>query len=268
MFPFIQKLNLIEKYIPFMDEESIEMLSFNPQAVPYLTLKENQNKICWDLFISNPEAIEYIKKYPFILNFDWDKVVEILNNQNPEAIKIIEDQLYDTIYEDIPVVWNWLSSNIGAVPLLEKYYECIDWGQLSKNSNAIHLLELNTDKIHWGNLSANKNAISILLQHPNKINWSRFSCNTNPIAIKMLEENPDKIDWGNLTRNSSAIHLLKANPDKVSWATILLNKNIYDYDYVQMKKNMDVLREEMMIKVWKPSRVMKWLEAGCDEILE
>jgi len=270
-FSYIQKSNLIEEYIPFMDDESIELLSANPHAVTYLTLKENQNKIYWDLFVSNPEAMEHIKKYSHILDFDWDEVVELLNNPNNEAIEIIDTQLHDEIYDDLPVVWNWLSSNPGAVQLLEKkYYNFIVWSQLSKNPDpqAVHLLESNIDKIHWPNLSGNKNAIGILLKYPHKIDWRIFSSNTNPIAIKMLEENPDKIDWCNLTRNSSAIHLLEANPDKVVWSNILLNKNIYDYDYTKMKINMDVLREELMMNVWKPSRVMKWLEAGCDEILE
>jgi hypothetical protein len=108
----------------------------------------------------------------------------------------------------------------------------------------------------------------LLLQHPHKINWRVFSSNTNPIAIKMLEENPDKINWGNLTRNPSAIHLLEANLDKVVWQNILLNPNIYDYDYTKMKQNMNIIREEMMIKVWNPMQVIKWIEAECYDILE
>jgi hypothetical protein len=269
LFPFIQKLNLLVEYIPLMNDDDIEYLSCNRQAVPYLTLKENQSKICWECFLRNEEAIEYIKKYQHIVNFNWEEALEILNNCSPEAIEIIDKYLYDEIYDDFPMVWNWLSSNTGAVELLKKkYYYYIDWSQLSKNPEAIHLLKRNIDKIDWSNLSGNKNAIDILLQHPSKIDWRAFSRNTNSIAIKMLEENPDKIDWGNLTRNPAAIHLLEANPDKVSWSIILLNPNIYDYDYAKMKMNMDVLREEMMIKVWKPSRVMKWIAAGCDEILE
>jgi len=286
-YPFIQKPNLIEKYIPFMDNEDIELLSANPAAIPYLTLKENQNKIHWFMFVRNPDAMEYIKTYTHIVNFNWNEVIEILNNPNPEAFTIIETQLDKmnemyvaemddeengemyNVYDDIPVFWNWISSNPAAVPLLKKYTNCIDWRMFSGNRNpiAVKMLEENPDKIDWSNLSANPNAIDILLQHPDKIDWRMFSGNRNPIAVKMLEENPDKIDWGNLTRNSSAIHLLEANPDKVSWATILLNKNIYDYDYDKMKKNMDILREEMMMVVWKPSRVMKWLEAECEEIL-
>ena len=325
-FPFIQKPNLIEKYIPFMDNENIELLSANPAAIPYLTLKENQNKIYWFMFVRNPDAMEYIKKYKHIVDFDWNEVIEILNNPNPEAFTIIESQFdkmnenggmkqiryrsfvdedngemnsvryfYEiddeedsemddeedsemddeeyseiyNVYDDVPVFWNWISSNPAAVPLLKKYPNCIDWRTFSSNKNsiAVKMLEENLGKINWSNLSANPNAIDILLQHPEKIDWRTFSCNRNPIAVKMLEENPDKIDWGNLTRNSSAIHLLEANPDKVSWATILLNKNIYEYDYDIMKKNMDVLREEMMMAVWKPSRVIKWLEAGCEDIL-
>ena len=266
-FAFIRKLNLIEKYVSIMDDEGIDFLSANPYAIPYLMLKENQHKICWPLFLSNSNAIDYIKKYPPIVDLNWEKVEELLENSNPEAIKLIENNLYDMVNE-IPVFWNWISSNSSAISMLEKNFVNIDWGQLSRNPNAIHLLEHNKDKINWSNLSGNKNAIDILLKYPHKIDWVTFSNNTHPIAVKMLEENPDKIYWPNLSRNSSAIHLLEANPDKVIYGTILQNENIYEYDYAEMKLRMDVLRKEMMIKVWHPLRVIKWLEAGCDDILE
>jgi hypothetical protein len=266
-FSCIQKLNLIEKYISKMDEKGIAFLSKNPHAIPYLMLNENQHKICWGLFLTNSNAIDYIKKYSPIVNHDWEKVDELLMNSNPEAIKIIENNLYDMINTHF-AFWNWISSNPSAVSLLEKNFVNIDWRQISKNPNAIHLLERNKDKIDWSNLSGNKNAIDILLQYPHKIDWQVFSSNTNPIAIKMLEENPDKIDWRNLSRNSSAIHLLEANQSKVCYDTILQNDNIYQYDYAEMKLRMDILRKEMMIKVWHPLRVIKWLEAGCEDILE
>jgi len=323
MFSFIQKLNLIEEYAFMLNNEDIELMSSNPNAVPYLTLKENENKICWELFMSNPDAIEHIKKYKHIVDFNWEKVIEILNNTNPIAIQIFENQIYDLmnevinsdsdndgsdidnegsyieidnenetegiytvnvnndvnnndeenhlelIYSDLTsIIRNWISSNPATISLLEKNHNYIDWGQLSKNPKAIHLLEQNKDKINWDNLSGNENAINLLLQHPHKINWRVFSSNTNPIAIKMLEENPDKINWGNLTRNPSAIHLLEANLDKVVWQNILLNPNIYDYDYTKMKQNMNIIREEMMIKVWNPMQVIKWIEAECYDILE
>jgi hypothetical protein len=43
-----------------------------------------------------------------------------------------------------------------------------------------------------------------------------------------------------------------------------LNKNIFELDYEFLKRRMDIIREELMMKAWHPSRVMKWVEAGLD----
>jgi hypothetical protein len=45
---------------------------------------------------------------------------------------------------------------------------------------------------------------------------------------------------------------------------IALNKNIFELDYGFLKRRMDIIREELMMKAWHPSRVMKWVEDGYD----
>jgi hypothetical protein len=45
---------------------------------------------------------------------------------------------------------------------------------------------------------------------------------------------------------------------------ISLNTNIFELDYGFLKRRMDIIREELMMKAWHPSRVMKWIEAGMD----
>ena len=67
------------------------------------------------------------------------------------------------------------------------------WSRLSSNPGAIHLLEQNQDKINWTFLSGNPNAIYLLEQHPDKVNWKILS--SNPGAIDLIELNLDKIDW-------------------------------------------------------------------------
>jgi hypothetical protein len=71
-----------------------------------------------------------------------------------------------------------LSSNPGAIHILEKNIDKIDWSMLSLNPNAIHLLEKNIDKIDWYWLSKNPNAIHLLEKNIDKIDWSELS--TNP----------------------------------------------------------------------------------------
>jgi len=45
---------------------------------------------------------------------------------------------------------------------------------------------------------------------------------------------------------------------------ISLNTNIFELDYGFLRKRMDIIREELMMKAWHPSRVNKWIEAGMD----
>ncbi len=48
------------------------------------------------------------------------------------------------------------------------------WDRLSQNPNAIPLLEKHPDKINWYWLSENPNGISLLEKHLDKIIWERF----------------------------------------------------------------------------------------------
>jgi hypothetical protein len=43
-----------------------------------------------------------------------------------------------------------------------------------------------------------------------------------------------------------------------------LNPNIFELNYDFLKRRMDILREELMMKAWHPSRIEKWLDAGMD----
>ena len=96
----------------------------------------------------------------------------------------------------------------------------------------------------------------------NKLEWCNLSMNPN--AIHLLEKNPDKIDWAFLSQNPNAIHLLEQNVNKIKWNLLLFNPNIFELNYEFLKKRMDVLREELMMKAWHPNRVNKWLEEGID----
>jgi alkylated DNA nucleotide flippase Atl1 len=58
--------------------------------------------------------------------------------------------------------------------------------------------------------------------------------------------------------------ILKKNPDKINWVLISLNPNIFELDYGFLRKRMDIIREELMMKAWHPLRVMKWVESGLD----
>ena len=83
-------------------------------------LKENQDKIDWDLLCLNENAIELLK-------------------ENPEKI-----------------YWENVSENKNIIKLLEINDIEINWDKLSKKSGAIKLLKANPNKIDWDMLSINK----------------------------------------------------------------------------------------------------------------
>ena len=64
------------------------------------------------------------------------------------------------VYFDKVISQN-LSSNPGAINLLEQYPDKIDWENLSMNPNVIHLLEQNPDKIKWNYLLENPSIFEI-----------------------------------------------------------------------------------------------------------
>jgi len=97
-----------------------------------------------------------------------------------------------------------------------------------------------------------------------RLTWKFLSQNSSPGAIKLLENNLDKIDWYYLSQNPNAIHILENNIDKLNWYRLSANPNIFVLDYEFLKERMDIIREELMMKAWHPTRVNKWLEAGMD----
>ena len=89
----------------------------------------------------------------------------------------------------------------------------------------------------------------------------------NPNAIEILKKNQDKINWYSLSANSNAIELLKENQDKINWHMLSENPSIFTYDYDEIKKNFEVLAEEIVAKALHPKRIFKLIaEYGEEEI--
>ena len=79
-----------------------------------------------------------------------------------------------------------------------------------------------------------------------------------------MEKNLDKVNWTYLSGNINAISMLEKNQDKVSFRELSRNPNIYTYDYNYYRKRMDLYREELMEKLFHPSRLIHYLEIGYD----
>jgi hypothetical protein len=209
------------------------------EAIDFLTLPENYNKIFWDFLSANtnPKAIALLTKKEGEENdlddaeFNRLKTNEKISwanlSRNPKAISLLKNK-----WEDEKVL---LRSDIEQYNILKKKKYIIHWNILSENPNAIDLLREkiaeenklpkkdydrleNIEKIDWAILSANQKAIQILEENPGKINWNVLSANQNAIELleaELLEAklkkypNNHKINWYQLSGNPKAIKLLQ-----------------------------------------------------------
>ena len=71
-----------------------------------------------------------------------------------------------------------------------------------------------------------------------------------------------KVNWMWLSLNPNAIHMLEQNPDKIRWFSISRNPTIFELDYKGMKGRCSIYKEELMIKVFHPSRIERYLDMG------
>ena len=124
------------------------------------------------------------------------------------------------------------------------------------------------DKIDWFNLSANNcdKALDLLEQNKDKIDWKMLMrYNNNPRAIKLMEEHKDlKIDWFELCHNRNALNLFEKNTDKLTYNSLSDNPLIFELNKKYLKDHMDIIREELCIKVFHPRFVDKlWSFDEC-----
>jgi hypothetical protein len=214
---------VLRRWIP-LNELAWNSLSRNTNPKAIELLKENMDKIYWDLLSANPAAIE------------------LLREKIEDEKDIDEDDLIDLESED-KISWRFLSANPNAIQLLEENYENIDWKMLSENPNAIKLLKENPKKIYWRSLSANKNpeAIELLKKNVENIDWKVLSANPNTKAIELLKLHEDQIDWKVLSANpnTKAIELLKSNPKKIDWGALSKNMNPVAIELLKEQENED-----------------------------
>ena len=248
-------INLLKKY-----PEKINWFIFSsnesPDIIPFL--EENIDNVCWDELCYNEHSI------PFLYE-NQDKLTELCFYTLSAC-----DYAVPLLKQNISKLKRTISLNESdwAISFLEENEELIDWGYISSNENpkVLNILKKNIFKVYWRALSGNPVAIELLEQYPEKINWSTIS--RNPNAIHLLKQNIDKIDWNQIiyNNNQEVIDILKPNLDKVNFNNLsYASKILFEYDYVKMKTNMDIIREELIKKALHPLRVCSWIEQGFDE---
>jgi hypothetical protein len=73
----------------------------------------------------------------------------------------------------------------------------------------------------------------------------------------------DKINWITISTNPNAMHIIEQNfNEEVDCLFLLQNPSIFEIDYNYIKERMDIIREELMMKVLDPKRLQYYLNLG------
>jgi len=208
----------------------------NPKIIEYLIKPENFHKIQFDKFLGNFYSAKYIleNKNLFIDNYYF---TYICNNPNPILIDLFKKNFNK-------LNWYLISRN----PLLMDIIKDLDENEY-------------INKIDWVSLSLNRDirAITFLYKYPSKIN--KFNLLLNPTAIQIMIKNKEKIDsFIYISGFPEAIDILKENQNKINWNLFSKNPAIFELDYKKMRKNFELIEEEILKEVLKPKRVFKYLE--------
>ena len=290
--------NMLNEHMDFKKEAHQRLrwkyLSQNSSAIDILEME--YYNINWEYIGANSSAIHLMYNYQYCYHsccnnlLDWWYITN-----NPYAISLL-------LKNPGKIKWDILYANPNAINIIEFYFffkrEDVNWYYLSSNPSAIRILKHNFNKIVWESFSKNSapEAIDILLDNPGKINWNMFSLNTSPKAMSYLENNIEKINWHNLSQNPSAIYILQKNSKNITWnvltniaaihliedkirmfpkkidprilSVVYSNPCIFVYDYQKMKKNMDILREDLIKKTIHPRRVNNWIYNENEDMLE
>jgi hypothetical protein len=293
----------IEKHIELLKcDYLLEYLSRNPFAAEMLS--RHSEKIVWNDFVKNPNAVHVIDKY-FDLCFQSlnkngkqellkhpnfvhlikkyqqkivdellfiDCIPDILKIKKPEYFDLFEKYLekYPEKIEEIQLYdfWRELCENPYAIDIIEKNLHKIPdhgWAALVKNKNAIHLIEKNLDKLNYIGLNS--------LYQRSYVCWERLS--ENPAAISFLKKNIDKIRWEHLIKNPNAIQIYEDYPEKmgghlsyIDFENISVDSPIFEIDYDAIRNRCSVYKEELMQVALHPSRIEYYLSQGisADEL--
>lgn len=274
----------IEKHINILNKESLKQLSRNPFAVEML--EKHIDKISWNDFVNNPNAIHVVEKNLDLCFKSLDSHGRIDLLRHPNFIHIINsniDKIIDNLLSQscLPVLASQKNSLL--IDLLEKFIKKYPdkipnnnshyfWNELCENPNAIYIIEQHLDKLtnySWQILAKNPNAIHLLEQNLDKLDesgWRYLSENCN--AIPLLEKNIEKINWYNLSSNQNGIKILEKYPEKVvcylffDYDNLSVNCGIFDLDYESIRKRCSIYKEELLAIALHPYRIEAYLKQG------
>ena len=275
--PFIEDIDIkYHEIVTYKDKlfyDCNENLCENPSAI-YLIEKKEKNIIC--KICKNPNAIKIIES--------------IVDNLKPEE--------YNS-HLDLLGIMNWssLSCNYNAIHLIKKNKEGIVYHNLAQNKNGMDILEENFElaKKYKFRTANSPQFISFTYERNKKKSSPEdsdddFSCHMDIESLELFKNN--------LCKNPNSIKFLEKYPKYLN-KSILRNPNIFEinWDYIsskfynfnksQIQKVIDdykkrdeylsenklileLSKEELMQKIYKPSRVDRYLRLYnydiCQEI--
>ena len=290
----------IEKYIELLtDKYALEHLSCNPFAAEMLA--RHPEKIIWNEFVKNPNAIHVIDKY-------FDLCFQSLNKHGKQELlkhpnfvhlvkkyqqKIIDELLFIDCIPDIleinkPEYFDLFEK------YLEKYPEKIEeikntplsgfWRELCQNPYAIDIIEENLHKIPdygWAAIAKNENAIHLIEKNLDKLNYTGLNSkyqygyvcwdnlSENPAAISLLKKNIHRISWEHLMKNPNATQIYEDYPEKMwdyfyhmNYENLSFTMPIFEIDYDAIGARCAIYKEELIAVTLHPSRIEKYFQQG------
>jgi hypothetical protein len=216
-----------------------EFLSRNPSDWARDMLRTNQDNIDWRELAANPA--------------EWAR--DLLRTLNPDSRNVLRMGLCENVA-------NW------AGDMLREYMLWpLDWIHLNANPApwAIALLEANPGEKIWPFLCLNSSdwAGAQLAAYPECIHWRYLSGNGGDWAVALLKANPEKINRRTLYRNDSAwavsMWSVFDTPIYLEEAWMMtVNPAIFAmYDYEKLKRDMALLRAELLRDRMHPRHVHK-----------
>jgi hypothetical protein len=275
----------IEKYIDLLDKDCLEKLSKNPFATEMLG--RNVNKISWNHFVNNPNAIHIIDDHFEICINELSCYGKINLIKHPNFVYIIEkhiDLIIDKLLcsscipilamKEIPIYIDLLEQYFLKYPNKLPDSSSYFWSNLVENRFALKIIEKNLDKLNnysWNILAKNPNAIYLITKNLHKLNevgWRKLS--VNPNAIPILEKNIEKIDWYSVSNNPNGLDLLEKFPEKImtysflDYDNLTVTSPIFELNYEFIKKRCSVYKEELIAVALQPCRIESYLAQGIE----
>ena len=215
-------------------------ICINPNPSAYELVMKNQDKIDWPYLSSNPNAIELLEK-------NIDKVDMFSLYSNPKAVPLIKK----LAKKKKKKYGKYIGSNPSAeaIPLIMSNLH------MYRKNKMFHIVD-------------NPFAIDIIIDnidYMTNFDWKCLALNPHPEAIELLKFNfPIDECLYNLIVNPSpeAFKLLEEHKNSILKRSYLRedlyrNPNIFELDYVQMKKNNEGFEEELIAYIMEPSRVFR-----------